>query len=163
MRACDHTGNPVRVGAYTVLAGGTAYLRAEDYRKADVLVALTDSVPSWAVIGCVKLISYPMEDYGGVPPDWHEFLQSVIDHKLKHGKRVLAFCVGSHGRTGTFLASLIALLESEDETPDPIAAVRERHCREAVETRKQAEAVFALRRQLMPERYLKEFPTIASK
>jgi hypothetical protein len=153
----------VCVGGYTVLAGGTAYLRPKDYRKADVLVALTSNLPSWAVIGCANLIPYPMEDYGGVPRDWREFLQSVIDNKLRRGKRVLAFCAGSHGRTGTFLASLIALLESEDETPDPIAAVRQRHCREAVETRRQAQAVFALRRRRMPARYRKEFPAMASK
>jgi protein-tyrosine phosphatase len=153
----------VRVGAYTVLGGGTSYLQPEDYRKAEVLVALTDDVPSSTVIGGAQLIPYPMVDYGGVPTDWSEFLQSVIDNKLKHGKRVLAFCFGSHGRTGTFLASLIALLESEDATPDPIAAVRERHCRKAVETREQAEAVFALRGRLLPERYLEEFPAIASR
>jgi protein-tyrosine phosphatase len=98
-----------------------------------------------------------MKDYNGVPPLWREFLQSVIDNELKRGKKILAFCVGSHGRTGTFLASLIALLESSEEAPDPIAAVRERHCRKAVETGDQAEAIFALRGMEVPRKYQIEF------
>jgi hypothetical protein len=36
-----YRGNPVRVGPYTVLAGGTRYLESADLDKADVLVPLT--------------------------------------------------------------------------------------------------------------------------
>ena len=57
-----------------------------------------------------------------------------------------------------FLASLFALLESEEETPDPIAAARKRHCRRAVESIKQADAIFALRgAKWAPAKYWAEF------
>ena len=81
---------------------------------------------------------------------------SVID-ELERGQKILTFCVGSHGRTGTFLASLIAVLETAEETPDPIEAVRLRHCHHAVETLAQAEGVFALRGESLPERYVTAF------
>ena len=65
----------------------------------------------------------------------------------------MVYCMGSHGRTGTFIASLIALLESKEQTPDPIAAVRERHCSKSVETIGQARAIFALRGEKLPKKY----------
>ncbi len=56
------------------------------------------------------------------------------------------------------LGSLIALLESAEETPDPIEAVRTRHCHHAVETLAQAEGIFALRGQELPQKYHTAFP-----
>jgi protein-tyrosine phosphatase len=58
---------------------------------------------------------------------------------------VLIFCLGSHGRTGTVIAGLIAMLEPEVD--DPIEAVRKRHCGKSVETREQAEWVRNLHHQ----------------
>jgi hypothetical protein len=144
------------VGPYTVLAGGTRDLTEEDLERADVLVPLNGEAP-FALGRAYRVIGCSLRDYGGVPKEWREFLERVIVPELQAGNRLLAFCVGSHGRTGTFLASLIALLESAEETPDPIAAVRARHCHKAVETRAQAEAVFALRGEPLPAEYEKEF------
>jgi protein-tyrosine phosphatase len=144
------------VGDYTILVGGTQYLRPEDFRQADLLVPLTDRAGPLEFGQRYQVLAGCLQDYGGVPEYWREFLGQVIE-ELKSGKRILAFCVGSHGRTGTFLASLVALLESEEETPDPIAAARERHCHHAVETRAQAEAIFALRGKSLPEEYEQEF------
>ena len=151
-----HCGDPVRVGPYTVLAGGTRDLISADLEKADVLVPLTGSVP-FGFGRRYEVLAAPMQDFGGVPIGWQEFLEGEILPELASGRRLLVFCMGSHGRTGTFLASLIALLESAEETPDPIAAVRERHCDEAVETLKQAEAIFAIRGEPLPAQYKKEF------
>ena len=151
-----HRGEPVRVGPYTVLAGGTRDLREEDLERADVLVPLNGEAP-FALGRAYRVIGCPMRDFGGAPSNWREFLERVIVPELAAGSRLLAFCVGSHGRTGTFLASLIALLESVEETPDPIEAARKRHCERAVETRAQAEAVFALRGEPLPSQYEKEF------
>jgi hypothetical protein len=50
---------------------------------------------------------------------------------------------------------MIAVLEPNTE--DPIAAIRERHCKEAIETLEQAKAIFRLRGEPLPERYEKEF------
>jgi len=90
-----------------------------------------------------------MVDFSPPPANWADFLNNQVIPLLAEGKRVLAFCIGSHGRTGTLLASLIAVLEPEIE--DPIAEARKRHCVKAVETRAQAAAVFALRGQEVPE------------
>lgn len=151
-----HTGEPVRVGPYEVLAGGTRDLTADDLEKADVLVPLAGGAP-FAFGREYRVIGATMEDYGGVSKYWREFLEQIIVPELAAGNRLLAFCVGSHGRTGTFLASLIALLESAEETPDPIAAARARHCRKSVESLEQAEAVFALRGEALPKQYRDEF------
>lgn len=155
--AHNHRGNPVRVGPYTVLAGGTQYLQPEDFSKADILVPLTERIPVGVFGSFYEILAAPMRDFGGVPPGWESFLQEEVIPLLANGETLLAFCAGSHGRTGTFLASLIALLETSEETPDPISAVRERHCRQAVETRAQAEAIFALRGEPLPEKYQREF------
>lgn len=152
-----HRGGAVRVGLFTVLAGGTNDLQPEDLRKADILIPLTDKLPRTSLGQPLPIIAAPLRDYGGVPDGWERFLRTVVIPLLADGKRVLAYCMGSHGRTGTFLASLIALLESERETPDPIAAVRQRHCCRAVESLAQAEAIFNLRGQPLPEKYRQEF------
>lgn len=157
-RLCDHSGlTPVAVGPYNVLAGGTMYdsfFEWFDYPGEVVLVPLTDrGVPEDLYEGHI-VVPLHLKDFGGVPSNWRELLEEQIVPRLGDDLPLLAFCAGSHGRTGTFLASLIALLETPEETPDPIAAVRERHCHEAVETRAQAEAIFALRGQPVPQKYL---------
>lgn len=158
-KLCSHRGDKVKVGPYEVMAGGTQYLRPEDLREADILIPLAvydrpipvESGRSYAVFGL------PLVDFGGVPENWKELLTGSVIPRLEEGKKILAFCAGSHGRTGCFLASLIALLESARETPDPIQAVRERHCTKAVETLEQAKAIFALRGHGLPRKYRMEF------
>jgi len=129
------------------------YLRPSDYKGMDLLLVLNGQVPDQRDRGQCAIKELPLRDYGGVPDDWREQLETRVIPQLMAGEKILAFCSASHGRTGTFLASLIALLESEDKTPDPIKAVRERHCKHAVETTAQAEAIFALRGQEVPEVY----------
>lgn len=161
--AChEHRGEPVRVGPYTVLAGGTKDLVSEDLEKADLLVPLTTRGTPFSFGRRYEVLCATMVDYSGVPEGWREFLEGIIIPELAIGRRLLVYCMGSHGRTGTFLASLIALLESAKETPDPIQAVRERHCIKAVETRAQAEAIFALRGEKLPKKYEKEFGSFFS-
>ena len=140
-----HTGELVRAGPYQVLAGGGADLLPDDLTRADVLVPLAGFAHfglgrRYDVIGC------PWRDYAGPPPGWQEFLKEIILPELEAGRRLLVFCHAGHGRTGTFLASLIALLESPDETPYPVLATRERYCERAVETEAQLMAVAALPR-----------------
>lgn len=157
MRTCDHIGiEPITVGPYQVLAGGTMYqdfFEWFDHPQEVVLVPLTEQVPETFYEGH-EVIPLYLKDFGGVPDNWRELLEEQIIPHLSGDLPLLAFCAGSHGRTGTFLASLIALLETPEETPDPIAAVRERHCLKAVETKAQAEAIFALRGQAVPKQYL---------
>ncbi len=158
----DHRGRGVKVGDFKVLAGGTMYMKPTDLDGVDSLVCLREEIPpefeSWLNLDEKHgIIHFPLPDYGGVPDNWEEFLREQIIPLLESGKKVLAFCAGSHGRTGTFLGSLIAILETPEKTPDPIAAVRQRHCMYAVETWAQAKVIFDLRRQELPSEYKKEF------
>lgn len=157
-RTCNHTGHePVAVGPYEVLAGGTMYrdfFGWFDQPGEVVFVPLTDRMNKPFFEGS-EVVPLYLEDFGGVPGNWRELLEEQIIPRLSGDLPLLAFCAGSHGRTGTFLASLIALLETPEETPDPIAAARERHCPMAVETKAQARAIFALRGQATPQQYLK--------
>lgn len=168
-----HRGRQVQVGPYYLYLGGTQYLQAEDLAQVDILLPLTETeleFGSWYTFQPVQgeesfpggpkqmeigheycILAAPLKDFGGVPEGWEKFLKEQLIPLLAQGCRVLAFCIGSHGRTGTLLACLISLLEPE--VADPIAEARRRHCQHAVETRPQAEAVFALRGQPLPETY----------
>ena len=148
--ACCHNGmQAVRVGEFEVYPAGLQYLsRDELLASPKILVPLTKMTLERS-----DVIPHPLPDFGGVSPGWQQFLEREIIPELIAGRQLMPFCIGSHGRTGTFIASLIALLEDEQTTPDPVAATRERHCSHAVETRAQAEAIFALRDGRTPELY----------
>lgn len=152
-KRCDHRGNPVRAGPYEILAGGLEYFDGTELPDVDLVIPLTRGYGFLGLSEDQRVLELILEDYGGVPKDWEERLREDVIPELEVGNSILTFCVGSHGRTGCFLASLIALLESSEETPDPIFAVRERHCSLAVESEAQAEAIFALRGEVLPESY----------
>jgi len=153
---CSHRGEAVKVGPYTVYAGGMQYFQPGDSARFSLLVPLTSGRMPFDFGGRYKILAAPLVDFGGVPKKWGSFIQVVVN-ELDSDETILAFCEGSHGRTGCFLGSLIALLESKKEIPDPIAAVRQRHCRHAVETLAQAEAIFAIRGDELPAHYAEEF------
>ena len=147
-----HRGSRVQVASYTIFAGGKMYFRPGDLRKADLIIPLVEHFPKGTLGYGGRVRHYPIPDFSGVPDDWNSFVEEVV-RELATGIRVLAFCAGSHGRTGCLIASLIAVLETADETLDPIEAARIRHCEEAVETYAQAVAVFRLRGEDVPEKY----------
>lgn len=148
----EHRGAPVRVGPYEILAGGKLYWYDEAPPQADLLVPLVEHFPKGVFGNGGRVRHYPIPDFAGVPDDWGSFVEEIV-RELSTGVRVLAFCAGSHGRTGCLIASLIAVLETAGETPDPIEAARIRHCEEAVETYAQAVAVFRLRGEDVPDKY----------
>ncbi len=151
-----HLGDkPVSIGGRHIWAAGTTYgaqMTGGRLPHFDAYVAL-DNV---SVVGHNEtVLAFPLTDFGGVPEGWLDLLMADIVPDMRNGYRLCVFCVGGHGRTGTVLASLIAILESEFDTPDPIQAIRERYCYRAVETLEQAEGIFALRGQQLPERWRK--------
>lgn len=157
---CYHTGQLVEVGAYQLIAGGY-YLSPTYVESADLLVALGGQLPvEFGTVCSVPVLWMPLRDFGGVPPDWETILRAEVIPRLVEGRRLAMFCHAGHGRTGCLLASLVALLEN---VRDPIATVRGRYCPAAVETRAQAEAVFALRGKPLPKKYQQEFPTVDRK
>jgi hypothetical protein len=70
------------------------------------------------------------------PSKPEEFKQLVnwTAEQLKLGKTVHAGCIGGHGRTGTFLAALLSVVEGEK---DAIAKARKVYCEKAVESSEQ--------------------------
>lgn len=147
--SCARIPKCVTIGGRQIWAGGRIYFGAKDLIGYDLVVPLTQ-VMTFAP-GCrYQIFAIPLEDFGGVRAGFKQHVEEVV-RELKSGKKIIAFCDGGLGRTGTLLASLIALMEPE--TKDPIAAVRERYREFAVETYAQAEAVFALRGQKPPAEY----------
>jgi hypothetical protein len=169
-----YRGDAVKVGPYQVYAGGIVYLRSEDLTQMDVLVPLfgADEFPfgeTYAVTSEQQPTRIPrlprgrhftmlvgrLPELGGVPDDWEWFLKQKVIPMLQDEKKLLAFCMFGQGRTDTWLASLVAILEPQ--TADPIAAIRERYRHSAVETLAQAKAIFALRGEPVPLKYDQEF------
>ncbi len=155
----EHRGGLVRVGEFEVGAWGTMYALPANLDEFDVIVTLNGRLIDEKHLydDQDELTELELPDFGGVPSDWRYKLERLVVPRLVAGDTMLAYCSASHGRTGTFLASLIALLESEEDTPDPVLAVRLRHCGHAVETIAQVEGIFALRSQEVPQKYREEF------
>lgn len=152
---CEHPGVQILIGPHRVWAG-SKFLNPDCIEQVDLLVAVGGHLPVQPGEICsTPVLWLPLEDFGGVPHDWYRLLVEKVIPQLDEGKRLAFFCHAGHGRTGTILASLVALLEPD--TDDPIEAIRSRYCREAVETRKQIEAVFALRDENPPSRYNTKF------
>lgn len=159
---CKHDAiQPVMIGGYPVhLGAGRDIAGKEVLDVVDYVVTLSGYIPQNTFFGqCIQLIDATLQDHGGVPENWSGFITNMVE-VIKSGKKIVAYCIGSHGRTGCFAASLIAVMEPEVE--DPIAEIRKRHCKHAVESLAQAEAIFALKGQELPEKYVKEFTKYTS-
>lgn len=137
-------------GDYKILigAGSTIYTPEENV----TWVSLNGDVPQNLKFGQpIKLISACLQDYGGVPENWEKFINKIADTIYKQNTLIAAFCTGGHGRTGTFAASLLGLMNPDIE--DPIASLRACYCEKAVETEAQARAVFKVSGKSMPSVY----------
>lgn len=150
-----HRKEEVAVGPYKIWVAGAPFLKDGDLDDFDLIVPLAkEELPmifgkQYQILCAYLYDSFEEGELAGV---WPDFVKRIVA-ELKAGKKILAFCFRGHGRTGLLLASLAALLESKEETPDPIAAIRERYCKKAVECRFEAELIFALRGEEPPERY----------
>ncbi len=150
-----HKNEEVQVGPYKIWAGGAAFFRDGDLEDFDLIIPLAkEELPMLFGKQYQVLCAYIEGKFqeGELAKIWSDFVRRVI-FELSLKKKISIFCFRGHGRTGLLLASLVALLESKEETPDPIAAVRERYCKRAVECRYQARLIFALRGEEPPEQY----------
>jgi protein-tyrosine phosphatase len=146
----NHVGaEPIKVGPYEVYAGGLSYLRnpSQQFEQFDVLVPLEGRFIDY---GYREVVWALIPDFHPPGPEIINILKDEVIPAIKADKKVLVFCTASHGRTGTVLAGLIALLEPE--TDDPIAAVRKRHCECSVETVEQAAWVRSLHQQVVAQK-----------
>lgn len=82
-------------------------------------------------------ISFDWPD-GGLPPVsagfWYKLTETL---KTEVVGDVGVYCFGGHGRTGTALAILAALSGAVPKGEDPVQWLRDRYCKEVVETRSQ--------------------------
>lgn len=139
---------PVLIGQYTIYAGGGMYLTQDHKDGFDLLVELRDERTPLEIRFGTEAGDYlylPIHDFQTVPEEyvaafsWH-LLKVYL--RIRKGERVLVYCAGGHGRTGLFLASLLALVEPELE--EPVTELRRRYCSRAVETPAQAAQVASI-------------------
>ena len=159
---CKHWRQAVNVGDYTILASGSS--RA----PGGIGKAMPGPKESWptlgvyldrgwlshlggiAATGCESpieswwpfiLVDWP--DFGAIRQDYFASLIRQIVRALEDGGRVEVACQGGHGRTGTVLAGVLAVVESLSPE-EAIESLRERYCDDAIEGHKQVELVFRL-------------------
>lgn len=80
--------------------------------------ALPEIVLDWPDMGVVSLP--------------RSFWEDLVAHLTNTQRRMLLFCVGGHGRTGTALACLMVVCGWTSE--DAIAWIRANYCQKAIET-----------------------------
>ncbi len=149
----NHRKVLVRVGDYEIFVGGSAFIEPGDLEDVDIIIPIDGSAPLPMIFGSsYEVLCGYVDRAEDVKNKWVDFINKVIV-ELQKGKKMFVYCFAGHGRTGTLLASLSAILETEEATPDPILAVRQRYCPKAVETNRQAELIFALRGQEPSHRY----------
>lgn len=150
-----HTGEtPIVIGGFNVYLGAKFYITSEALAAVDIVLPLCGGLPDKLKFNTGKyVIQCELADHGGVPATWGEFIDKVAELMQKY--TVMAYCVGSHGRTGCFAASLLAKLEPAIE--DPIEEIRKRHCPHAVESLLQAKAVFTMKGLPLPAKYKDAF------
>lgn len=82
---------------------------------------------------------------GGIPEltpsDW-ELIVKEIRLQAKNYKRLIVYCQGGHGRTGTALAILGSLMGAIKE--NPVEYVRRSYCKKAIETMSQLNYIQAI-------------------
>ena len=147
---CPHPLRKVKVGAHHVYAGAAKYLTEKSIASEGIELFVPLSTATVPVPTGVRVRPAVLPDFGGVTSDWSAVIDELVD-ELKQGTILMCCCQAGHGRTGTLLASLVSVMEPG--IIDPIDTVRHRYCHHAVETTAQAEAIFALRNQKLPERY----------
>lgn len=146
----DGEDKPVTIGGHTIWAGGGLYLSKEDLGDFDHWINLrAEQTPKNIAFGeydsTSGIIYLPIVDYGIVDEvNWGtwKMVLDVTYQQMTVGITKIVFCAGGHGRTGLFLASLLAMVEPEID--DPVAEIRRRYCQKAVETAEQHAQVMRL-------------------
>src|SRR5262245_51774694 len=125
-RLCWEVHPPLTVGRGRVIYGGNC--TSPVVKDADLYVGLDVSFRKTSDIH----IAFIIQD-GGVPEDVEGFkaLVTWVSDQLDLGRKVHVGCIAGHGRTGLLLTALVA---ERGVSGDPIAYVRQRYCRAAVET-----------------------------
>jgi len=83
-------------------------------------------------------------DRGVIPLESYRGLVGYVVSRLREGEQVSVGCIGGHGRTGTLLAGVLAVVEGLTGE-QAVKEVRKRYCERAVETKGQENLVKQLR------------------
>ena len=92
-----------------------------------------------------EILYYPVTDMDVLPEDVLHDLVEKICSRLEAGKKVGMFCAGGHGRTGYVAACILARLGIKN----PIGYLHRNYSPKAVESDRQANAVFVYTRWLL--------------
>lgn len=142
-----HPPLPRKLGDFEILLCAGDSIGLDDLPGVDLFIPLNGNLPRIRTTFPLPIICYELQDMSGVPESWSKFVHKMWD-EIKAGKKIMAWCTGSHGRTGTLYASLLALAEPD---VDPVETARARHCSKAVETQAQIEAVYAIAGKPVPD------------
>jgi len=135
---CYHTHPPLKLpNSKFVIYGGSC--SSPIVKDADIYIGLCHTMKQterrfpW-VKG--EEIYFPIPDMS-IPKDVENFkaLITWTKKQIEAGAKVHVGCIGGHGRTGTFLASLVSLYGEKDA----IRYVRKHYCHKAVECKLQVE------------------------
>lgn len=160
---CQHYRHPCKVGEWEVLASGYFSRPEGDVDPPGAGVYLDEDWLSphggmsvspgtqWKRIAKWYPAIYAIWRDGSTFPisNVELMIEFVVEH-LEAGRSVEIGCQGGHGRTGTFIACLIASVEGLGAY-DSIEAVRERHCKDCVETNAQVDLVYNFCNEEPPE------------
>lgn len=139
-RQCDHTLDAIKLANDLTIYASSYYTKSDRDWETDVSVYLDTSWAQW----CDNLaIMLYWPDFG-IPETTMEKVLKVARHVFdlaQSGQTVEVACLGSHGRTGTFLA-ILDLLAQESLGRNPSAKkairhIRKVHCTKALENNKQ--------------------------
>lgn len=123
-----------------LLIGSVSDVEQMIRKEVDVLVPLAFLEGSvWNTGFRGEILYYPITDKGVLPEDVLRILVNRICSGLDEGKRMGVFCGAGHGRTGYVVACVLA----RRGIKDPIGYLRRNYSIKAVETEKQANAVFS--------------------
>lgn len=135
VKRCYHNHPPLDLGLEGIVYGGscvTPCQKANIYIGFDASMKIhTESYP-WKK---GQAFLFPIKNYHAPVNilDFHNLIKWSA-RQLKAGKDIHAGCIGGHGRTGTYLAALVAHVMKKQ---DAIQWVRENYCKKAVESQAQ--------------------------
>lgn len=135
---CYESHPPLEIPGYGVIYGGSC--NSPVVKDADVYIGFDHGMKRgpnfpWEEQTIVEVF-YPVQDRHA--PQHPENFRKMVDWtllQLSAGKKVHAGCIGGHGRTGTFLAALVAAAGNKDA----VQYVREHYCKKAVESKAQVD------------------------
>lgn len=157
---CKHTPDVgCKVGNFVVYPTADKNMSRVLVDQFDVVVPLLDSgfSTSTMVEDYLGLVMwFPIKDMTAPNAAKLRLHAQRINDLARGGNRVAFWCLGSHGRTGTLLATCIGLEEPDIE--DPIEEARKRHCKHAVETYAQEVCVFEALGRELPAKYKRTVP-----